>query len=98
MARATARRGECLSRPGGRVFRLPRRRGGLPLAGLAAVLTAAGVAFGSGLPALAAAVRDAVTSLRFGGQIMEIPTAALPYLGRGLSPSLFRVSALEKAE
>ena len=29
---------------------------------------------------------------------MEIPTAALPYLGRGLSPSLFRVSALEKAE
>src|SRR6202035_302206 len=153
MARATARRGEWLSRPGGRVFRLPRRRGGLPLAGLAAVLTAAGVAFGSGLPALAApaapaapaarpaappgavrssslaspvrrlllingdrlmvrggpdgrlgvavpggAARDAVTSLRCGGKIMEIPTAALPYLGRGLSPSLFRVSALEKAE
>ena len=46
----------------------------------------------------AAAARDAVTSLRFGGQVMEIPTAALPYLGRGLSPSLFRVSALEKAE
>ncbi len=138
------------------MFRLPRRRAGLPLAGLAAVLTAAGLAFGSGLPALAAAAapaapaapaarpaappgavrssslaspvrrlllingdrlmvragpdgrlavavraaaaRDAVTSLRFGGQIMEIPTAALPYLGRGLSPSLFRVSALEKAE
>ncbi len=29
---------------------------------------------------------------------MEIPTAALPYLGRGLSPSLFQLSALEKAE
>src|ERR1700722_9133705 len=55
MARATARRGKCLSRPGGRVFRLPRRRAGLPLAGLAAVLTAAGLAFGSGPPALAAA-------------------------------------------
>ena len=130
--------------------RLPRRPAGLPLAGLAAALTAAGLAFGTGLPALAApaapaarpaappgavrssslaspvrrlllingdrlmvtsgpagrvtvgvraaAARDAVTSLRFGGQVMEIPTAALPYLGRGLSPSLFRLSALEKAE
>jgi len=30
---------------------------------------------------------------------MEIPTIALPYLGRGLSPSLFEVSgALQKAE
>jgi hypothetical protein len=132
------------------VSRLPRRPAGLPLAGLAAALTAAGLAFGTGLPALAApaapaarpaappgavrssslaspvrrlllingdrlmvtsgpagrvtvgvraaAARDAVTSLRFGGQVMEIPTAAMPYLGRGLSPSLFRLSALEKAE
>ncbi len=132
------------------MFRLPRRPAGLPLAGLAAVLTAAGLAFGTGLPALAApaapaarpaappgavrssslaspvrrllllngdrlmvtagpagrltvgvraaAARDAVTSLRFGGQVMEIPTAAMPYLGRGLSPSLFQISALEKAE
>ncbi len=45
-----------------------------------------------------AARRDAITSLRFGGQVLEIPTAALPYLGRGLSPSLFQVGALEKAE
>ena len=44
------------------------------------------------------AVRDeAVTGLRFGSQVMEIPTEALPYLGRGLSPSLFQVSALQKA-
>jgi hypothetical protein len=43
------------------------------------------------------AVRDeAVTGLRFGSQVLEIPTEALPYLGRGLSLSLFQVSALEK--
>jgi hypothetical protein len=41
---------------------------------------------------------EALTSLKFGGQVMEIPSYALPYLNRGLSPSLFEVSALEKAE
>jgi hypothetical protein len=42
--------------------------------------------------------QDALTSLKFGGQVMEIPTDALPYLGQGLSLGLFEVSALEKAE
>jgi len=46
----------------------------------------------------AAARPDAVNSLRFGGQTLEIPAAALPFLGRGLSPSLFSLTALEKAE
>jgi hypothetical protein len=41
---------------------------------------------------------ESLTSLKLGGQVMEIPTYALPYLNRGLSPSLFEVSALEKAE
>ena len=45
-----------------------------------------------------AAARDALTALRFGSQAMEIPTDALPYLGHGLSPSLFSLPALEKAE
>jgi hypothetical protein len=42
--------------------------------------------------------RDAVTSLGSGGQLAEIPAAAVPYLGHGLSPGLFKLSALEKAE
>jgi len=46
----------------------------------------------------AAAPGDPVLSLRHGSAITEIPAAALPYLGRGLSPALFQVSALEKAE
>src|SRR5262249_30395194 len=45
-----------------------------------------------------AARDDALTSLRYGGQVSEIPVAALPYLGRGLSPGLFQLSALEEAE
>jgi hypothetical protein len=40
----------------------------------------------------------ALTSLRLGRQVMEIPTVALPYLGRGLDPRLFELSALEQAE
>jgi hypothetical protein len=32
------------------------------------------------------------------GQAYEIPADALPYLGRGLSPSLFRVTSLLDAE
>lgn len=39
-----------------------------------------------------------VLSLRAGGQQSEIPVDALPYLGHGLSPSLFELSALEHAE
>lgn len=41
---------------------------------------------------------DAVLSLRLGGQQAEIPAVALPYLNRGLSPSLFSVSALQREE
>jgi hypothetical protein len=41
---------------------------------------------------------DPMISRRHGSSIDEIPVAALPYLGRGLSPSLFQVNALEKAE
>ena len=41
---------------------------------------------------------DAVLSLRLGGQQAEIPAVALPYLNRGLSPSLFAVSALRRDE
>ncbi|HEY1641322.1 MAG TPA: hypothetical protein VGG35_11590 [Streptosporangiaceae bacterium] len=46
----------------------------------------------------AAAQGDPMISMRHGSAITEIPAAALPYLGRGLSPALFQVSALEKAE
>ena len=42
--------------------------------------------------------RDAIASLGSGGQVLEIPAAAMPYLGHGLSPSLFQLSALERAE
>jgi hypothetical protein len=111
--------------------------------GLTAILTAAGLACGSGLPALAApaahaapaapaaarrraaarvllitgdqlAIRsqgrrrliaaqsanraDPMVSMRHGSSITELPAAALPYVGRGLSPALFQLSTLEKAE
>jgi hypothetical protein len=111
--------------------------------GLTAILTAAGLACGSGLPALAApaahaapaaraaAARgstarvllitgdrllihsqgsrrqiaaqsanraDPMISMRHGSSITEVPAAALPYLGHGLSPALFQLATLEKAE
>jgi hypothetical protein len=50
------------------------------------------------LSALAALSTGAVTSLRFGGSRYDIPADALPYLGRGLSPSLFDLAALRRAE
>ncbi len=46
----------------------------------------------------AAATGDPMISMRHGSSITEVPAAALPYLGRGLSPALFQLSALEKAE
>lgn len=46
----------------------------------------------------AAAQGDPMISMRQGRSITEVPVAALPYLGRGLSPALFQLSALEKAE
>jgi hypothetical protein len=45
-----------------------------------------------------AARPDPMVSLKFGGQVTEIPLDAVPYLGRGLSPALFQLSALKKAE
>jgi hypothetical protein len=39
-----------------------------------------------------------LVSLRAGGRQYEIPAVALPYLGRGLDPSLFDVRALADAE
>jgi hypothetical protein len=41
---------------------------------------------------------DALVRLPYQGQLLEVPTVALPYLGRGLSPALFEVGALQKAE
>jgi hypothetical protein len=37
---------------------------------------------------------DGLISLRLGGAAYEVPYDALPYLGRGLDPALFKVSAL----
>jgi hypothetical protein len=39
-----------------------------------------------------------VLSLRLGSHAYDIPDYALPYLGRGLDPSLFELSALQRAE
>ncbi len=50
------------------------------------------------LSASTALSTGAVTSLRFGGSRYDIPADALPYLGRGLSPSLFDLAALRRAE
>lgn len=41
---------------------------------------------------------DVIITLGAGHQTLEIPAAALPYLGRGLSPDLFEPGALERAE
>jgi hypothetical protein len=41
---------------------------------------------------------SALLNLRLDGKIFLIPVAALPYLGHGLDPSLFDVSALRQAE
>lgn len=42
--------------------------------------------------------RDQTMSLNLGGQSYRIPAAALPYLGHGLDPDLFRLSALARWE
>ncbi len=44
------------------------------------------------------AARGGLLSLRLAGSTYEIPTDALPYLGRGLDPSLFSLTALARAE
>jgi hypothetical protein len=45
-----------------------------------------------------AARGDDVISLRAAGRVTEIPAMAMPFIGRGLSPALFQVSALRQAE
>lgn len=59
----------------------------------------------AGSPAPITAVRptaggpaDALLGLRMGGRSYQIPGAALPYLGRGLDPSLFDVATLLRGE
>lgn len=39
-----------------------------------------------------------VLALRIGNRVQELPALALPYLGRGLDPSLFALGPLERAE
>jgi hypothetical protein len=54
------------------------------------------VTFVSEVPRAAAAAR--LQTVRVGGTTYAFPAAALPYLGRGLDPSLFDVTALASAE
>jgi len=56
---------------------------------------------GGGRPAAAAVLSGAggsLLSLRLNGTSYAIPAVALPYLNRGLDPSLFNVSALSRAD
>jgi hypothetical protein len=41
---------------------------------------------------------DSLLSLRLGGKAYEIPADALPYIGRGLDPSLFSLTNLQREE
>jgi hypothetical protein len=56
----------------------------------------------AGIPALVPGARNRLArpmlALDMGGQAYDIPQVALPYLGRGLDPDLFRVSSLLRAE
>ena len=91
---ASAERGT--APPGGAANTSPASSGLLLINGDRLAVTTTG-----GRPIVAlrpAGRRDAVTSLGSGGQVLEIPAAAMPYLGHGLSPSLFQLSALERAE
>lgn len=45
-----------------------------------------------------AARGDSVVSLRAEGRVTEIPAVAMPFIGHGLSPALFQVSALRQTE
>lgn len=53
---------------------------------------------GSAVAVLPGTAAGGLLGLRLGGLDEEIPDDALPYLGRGLDPSLFDVSALQRAE
>lgn len=50
------------------------------------------------LPGGSGGLAGSVQSVRFAGQTYEFPAAALPYVGRGLDPSLFELSALRRIE
>ena len=56
----------------------------------------------AGVPALVPSARSRLArpmlALDLGGQAYDIPQVALPYLGRGLDPDLFRMSSLLRAE
>jgi len=41
---------------------------------------------------------DSLLSVRLGGTAYEIPADALPYIGRGLDPSLFSLASLQREE
>jgi hypothetical protein len=63
-----------------------------------AVPAAGGPVSGWVIPGSAGGLAGSVVSLRLGGQAYEIPDAALPYLGQGLDPGLFRLGALLSRE
>jgi len=55
----------------------------------------------AGVPGLVPArsrLAGPILALDLGGQAYDIPQVALPYLGRGLDPDLFRVSSLRRVE
>jgi hypothetical protein len=62
------------------------------------VLTVRSAAGGQQIAVRPAGRDDDVVSLRAAGRVTEIPAAAMPFIGRGLSPALFQVSALQQAE
>jgi hypothetical protein len=53
-----------------------------------------GPASGGVIPGTDAGLAGSLLTLDVGGQAYDIPAAAVPYLGRGLDPSLFQLSAL----
>jgi hypothetical protein len=53
---------------------------------------------GAVVPAASAGLAGSVLGLNVAGKAYEIPGAALPYLGRGLSPALFELGALRRLE
>lgn len=72
----------------------------LLISGARVMLPAAssGMRDGMVMPGTAGGLAGSLLTLGAGGRTYEIPAAALPYLGRGLDPSLFEVSDLRKME
>jgi hypothetical protein len=62
------------------------------------VTSAGGPEHGLVVPPPGGGLADPLMTISLGGQAYEIPAAALPYLGRGLDPSLFDVTALLRQE